>query len=121
MKRYHKKIYFPDTDKLKAFNDSLNLKAWQYSQHCLDNIRYRSIDVEKVLTFIYQLKLYEDNIFEYYKDNETIIKLCYRIKYNKNIDLILVVNADRKIITIYYNSNDDEHFTLKENLYTKGV
>ncbi len=120
MKRYHIKIYFPDVDKLERFNTSLNFKAWRYSKHCLENIKHRSIDVKKVLQFISQtVKLDKENIFEYYKDNDTIIKVCYRIKYNSNIDIILVVNSDKKIITVYYNSREDKHYTLKENLYIK--
>ena len=121
LKRYHKKIYFPDIDKLELFNIQVNVKKWLYSQHCLENIRHRSIDVKKVLEFISKLELKEDNIFEYYKKNDTIIKVCYRIEYNKNMDIILVVNNNKKIITIYYNSSEDKHYTLKENLYIKAV
>lgn len=117
MKRYHKKIYFPDTEKLQNLNIRLNALAWRYSEHCLDNIKYRSLNLKRVLSFISELELKSQDIFEYYRLNDDIIKVCYRIKYNDNIDIILVISQDKKIITIYYNSADDEHFTLRKNLY----
>ena len=118
-KRYHIKIYFPDTDKLESFNTSLNSKTWLYSKHCLESIKHRVLDLKTTLYYISKLELDENDIFEYYKENDTIIKVCYRIAYNRNIDLILVVNSDKKIITVYYNSSEDKHYTLKENLYIK--
>ncbi len=118
-KRYHKKIYFPDTDKLERFNTSLNSKNWLYSKHCLDRIKFRIMSLKTTLYFISKLKLDKEDIFEYYKENDTIIKVCYRIAYNRNEDIILVVNSDKKIITVYYNSREDKHNTLKENLYIK--
>jgi len=119
MQRYHKKIYFPDIELLNNVNDYLNTKSWKYSGHCLENLKYRSIDLEGVLRFIRGLELNTDDIFEYYKKGDNIIKVCYRIPYN-NIDLILVLNSEKIIITVYFNSSNDNHVTLKENLYCKA-
>lgn len=116
MLRYHKKIHFPDIDKLKKLNNILNSYNWKYSKHCLDNIKYRISDIEKLLIFINNLTLNENDIFEYYKLHN-IEKLCYRIEYNNTFDIILVLDNDKRIITIYLNNKDDKHYTLKENLY----
>lgn len=115
MKRYHKKVYFPDTEALNAFNDDLNNVNWTYSNHCLNHLKHRVINLNNVLQFIKYLKLKSEWIFEYYK-TEKIIKACYRIPYNE-MDLILVISSSKTIITIYLNSRDDKHYTLNRSLY----
>src|SRR3972149_7961383 len=110
MERYHIKIGFikDDIQSLKAFTNNLNSMNWQYTSHCLDNIKYRVIDIEALLLYIKDIILNYDNIFEYYKEQNYIIKVCYRIPYLKDIDIILVLNDEKSIITIYINSSDDE-------------
>lgn len=124
MLRYHKQIYFPKEYiiRLKDFTEEINRWQWQYTKHCLDNIKYRVIDIESLLLFIKDLVLDYNNIFEFYCDELTgkIEKACYRITWKHNIDIILVVGIDKQIITIYLNSTDDKHDTLKEELYKKG-
>ena len=120
MLRYHKKVYFPagDIDRLKIFTDNINSMDWRYSAHCLENIKYRAIDMSRLLLFIKALSLDNAAIFEYYAEDKSrdIIKACYRISFNDE-DIILVMSEDKKIITIYLNSREDEHFTLKRELY----
>jgi len=123
MKRYHKKVFFPDnsSDKLKIFTDLLNAKVFKYTLHSIDNIKYRFIDLKEVLIFIKSLSLDYKSIFEYYtNDNDKIIKSCYRIKYNNGIDIILILNDDKSIITIYLNTAEDKHFTLNKELYVQA-
>lgn len=119
MERYHVKIGFPveDNQKLIALTDYFNAVNWQYTAHCLDNLKYRVIDLEKALLFIKGSILNNNDIFEYYIEAGKIVKVCYRIKYEKNLDLILVLNEFKEIITIYLNTADDLHFTLKKELY----
>jgi hypothetical protein len=117
MNRYHKKIYFPKIQELNKFNNNINGKNWQYSKHCLENIKYRFIDIENLLIFIKGLKLQYEDIFEYYLINNKIEKVCYRIKYQKNIDIILVISNEKNLITIYINQENDNHETLQKNLY----
>lgn len=125
MNRYHKKIGFDlnDIQKLKDFTDKLNSLDWCFTSHSLDNLRYRAIDLKNILLFIKRLILDYENIFEYYAEHK-IIKACYRVNYNKYTDIIIVLGENKQIITIYLNSQEDEHFTLKNNLYsvplTKG-
>ena len=125
MLRYHKKVYFNDDDLeiLKSFTMDLNELSWSYTKHCLDNLKYRTIDLEQVLLFIRDLVLNFRDIFEFYKDDiiKKIVKVCYRVSFNKEIDLILVIGENKQIITIYTNSSDDEHITLKKELYINEV
>ena len=123
MLRYHKKIYMPvDSDKkLKRFTEKINAINWQYSAHALDNIKYRAIDSKALLLHIKGLTLSASDIFEYYaSDTGDIIKVCYRVTYTKNIDIILVVGYDKQIITIYINAGNDNHATLKKELYVRN-
>ena len=61
-------------------------------------------------------------VFEYYLDDKgEPIKLCYRINYDIDIDLILVISNIKELVTIYINDKDDLHYTLKKELYINGV
>lgn len=122
MKRYHKKVYFPlgSGTALHKFTNKLNAMQWKYTSHSLDNLKYRSIDNRDILLFIKDLVLDFSDIFEFYAQDNEVIKACYRIYYNDDIDIILVLSNDKKIITIYLNEKDDLHYTLKENQYNKG-
>ena len=119
MNRYHIKLGF-DQSHIKGLQDmteQLNLKNWLYSEHCLDNLKYRAIDLRGILLFIKGIKLDYSQVFEYYAEELKVIKLCYRITYNNLQDIILIITPDKKIITIYINSANDLHDTLKKELY----
>jgi len=123
MNRYHSKVYFPQgaSEALQDFTDENNCQNWGYTTHCLDNIMHRAIDNRALLEFIKAQELKAQDIFEYYAEGERIVKACYRINWQSGLDIILVVNALREIITIYINTADDEHVTLDANLYTKPL
>jgi len=122
MLRYHIKVFTKSEHllQLQKLNNDFNSMNWGYTEHCLDNLKYRAIDIKAVLSFIKDLELKAEQIFEYYIDRGSIIKVCYRIPYNKNQDIILVLGRNKQIITIYVNSSDDLHYTLKRELYYKG-
>jgi len=123
MYRYHKKVYFPQysNKKLADYTGKLNGMPWQYSRHALDNLKYRTYNIKNILLYIQDLELDYIAIFEYYTDyNGNIIKSVYRIKYNAGVDLILVINKDKKLVTIYINTSDDKHITLDSSPYVKG-
>jgi len=119
MNRYHYLIGFnPEhISQLKELTEQLNSKEWLYSDHCLDNLKYRAIDLRGILLFIKGIKLDYSQVFEYYAEELKVIKLCYRITYNNLQDIILIITPDKKIITIYINSANDLHDTLKKELY----
>lgn len=119
MNRYHKKVYFPaNRIELVQFSNTLNSLQWSFSAHCLDNIKHRDIKIEQLLLFIKDKILFADDIFEYYQDI-IIEKACFRLQYIDGYDIILVISNQKKIITIYLNAKDDEHYTLRHAQYTK--
>lgn len=120
--RYHKKVYFPTEyqQQLTDITNLINKLDWRYTSHCLDNIKNRAYNLKQILEFIKNLILMPEHIFEFYTDIGFINKICYRIPYNAGIDLILVVGEGKKLITIYYNSSDDEHYTLRKEQYARG-
>jgi hypothetical protein len=123
MNRYHKEVFTEAEhwQRLRLFTERVNCLNWHYSGHCLENIKSRIIDLEDLLRFVKGLKLEAGQIFEYYfNDRAEPIKVCYRINWLKDLDIILVLNGDKEIITIYINSKEDKHETLKRELYING-
>jgi hypothetical protein len=123
MLRYHKAVYTEPGhwQRLADFTEKLNGFNWLYNKHCLENIRYRAIDIERLLLYIKGIRLEAGAIFEYYlTDKGEVDRICYRITYNNGLDIILVMGEDKEIITIYLNSKDDLHYTLKKELYMQG-
>jgi len=121
--RYHKKVFTKQEhiDKLHIFTQKLNGKKWRYTRHALDKIKYRDSDLESVLRFIKDAKLNADDVFEYYlNDIGNIRRACYRLKFNALNDIVIVIGKRKQLITMYYNSTDDEHETLQKELYTRG-
>lgn len=117
--RYHIKTGFnkDDITSLRLANNRLNALDWQYSRHCLDNLKHRVIDLRQVLEFIKGVNLDFSQVFEYYSEAQGITKVCYRINFNQYYDLILVLTLEKKIVTIYLNSVGDEHISLKKEIY----
>jgi len=120
MLRYHKQVYTEPKhwETLEALTGQFNTLDFRYSGHCLDNVKSRAIDLEGLLLYIKGLTLEAGQIFEYYlNDKGEPIKICYRIKYISGLDIILVISNKKEIITIYINSSEDKHETLKKELY----
>ena len=123
MLRYHKAVYTEPEhwQRLADFTEKLNGLNWQYSRHCLENIKSRAIDIEGLLLYIKGIRLEAGAIFEYYlTDNGEVDRACYRIVYNNGLDIILVIAENKEIITIYLNLVGDNHETLKRELYIQG-
>ena len=119
LNRYHKKVFTTAEhwEKLKSLTNRLNVMKWSYSIHSLDNLRHRIIGIESILRFIKNTVLDYNTIFEYYLNNNEPEKICYRLNYNSDVDLILVLSNTKNIITIYINEKNDNHLTLNKNLY----
>ena len=120
MERYHVKTGFKKEHvlKLSEFTDRLNEINFKYTSHSIDNLNYRVVDVEGLLRFIKAIELKPEQAFEIYTEGIDIIKACYRFNYGK-ADIILVLNEDKLIVTIYLNSALDNHETLNKNIYSQ--
>jgi len=73
MLRYHKKVFFDpkDTESLKAFTNRLNGLEWRYSSHSIEGLKYRAIDLESLLLFVKDIKLNDNQLFEYYAEDKS--------------------------------------------------
>ena len=118
MTRYHKDIFFPDNDKLPAIVSNLNQRKWVLSKHSFDRIIEKSENVSVIGYFIKDLVLKEAYLFEYYKENDIITKLVFRIPFDNEKSLILVLSDYKNLVTVYFNNCLDNHKTLDKRNYT---
>ena len=116
MQRYHKDLFFPDIDKLNILIERLNRKRWGYTGHSFEKIKERA-SYQSVICFIRDLRLKADDVFEYYKYGDIIEKICLRIEYSREADIILVVNQYKGIVTVYFNNKSDRHISLNPKHY----
>lgn len=123
MKRYHVRICRPEGagQRLKVLTSRLNNKSWRFSSHCLENLKYRIVNIENLLAYIKTLKLRAVWCFEHYEDEEgNITKAVYRFNWQGQA-IILCINKDKRIISIWANSMEDNHETLRPEQYIKEV
>ena len=120
MTKYHKKIYFPQEHdkKLENFTQYLNTKKhFKFSNHAKTQFYNRVRDIKYFHDFLANINLKIDDIFEYKIENDNIVNAVYRIKYNKNADIIFSLTKDKLIITFYFNNDKDFHKTLNYKEY----
>lgn len=122
--RYHKDVYFPlwAEKELENFSRELNWKPTILSNHVLNKFYedYR-MSSRKIREVIMGTWLDAKDIFEFYGKEGQIEKVCYRIENAvDDKDLIIVINAQKVVITVYLNSSGDYHASLNKSLYEKG-
>lgn len=120
--RLHIKTGFrpEDIKKIEAMTAYLNKINWQYTRHCLDQIKNRNINLENLLLYIRDYKLQAQEVFEVYINSAgQVDKICYRFKYTEDQDIIIVLGSNKQIITVWTNNKTDLHFTLDLSLYDK--
>jgi len=121
--RYHKEVFWPEDtqEKLLILCDTFKSLDYSFASHCIDRIKTRGLkDVENVLTWLKSQALRPKDVFEVYIEAGNVLKACFRLNYNSQEDLILVINSSKKIITLYFNSSYDKHNTLKASLYNRA-
>lgn len=50
--------------------------------------------------------------------NRVVTKIVYRMKYNNDLDMILVLSRDLSVRTVWFNKRGDKHMTLDKSKYT---
>lgn len=117
MQRYHKDLFFPVSNDLKILVNELNGERFKASSHSIERIKEKS-DIAIIGNFLKSVKLDEKNIFEYYKEGGFIKKVCFRIPFNQLQDLILVLSDNKRIVTVFFNTKQDNHSTLNKEAYS---
>ncbi len=85
-----------------------------YSYHAIrasENDRYGKIQLPTTLNVDTAL-LVEMEVL-----NGVMVKGVYRVPYNNQCDLIIVMLADGKVKTVWLNYNSDKHYTLDKSKY----
>lgn len=117
MQRYHKDLYFPHKQEVTFLCLRLNKLSWGYTNHSFERIKERG-NIEAIGYCLRDCRLNEGQIFEYYIGYEgKIEKAVFRIEFDRTKDLIIVLNKDKVIITVYLNNKIDNHSTLDPKKY----
>lgn len=110
IKRYHVDVYFEQKDIDSICFDNMHFMA---SYHYRTSPRRIPMPSKEVLK--------RGKVFEYYKEDGKMLKFVIRCPYNAKNDVIYVIKPNGFIITSWLNAVDDEHETLQEWLYEKGM
>lgn len=120
--RYHKDVFFPEEhhQRLNELVEKFNSKKrFGRTDHAVDRLKER-FDYIGILNFLANnIKFRFENIFEYYvNENKKIVKICFKLHYDAVRDLIIILTANKDIVTLYVNNKGDNHKTLKKELYS---
>jgi len=120
MERYHKDLGFPKVHlkRLEELNAKYNSsKRFGRTSHAVQRLNER-FDYLNILKFLAEeIRFKVEDIFEIYVENEVVQKVCYKIDYSSWQDLIIILTKDKAIVTLYANAKNDNHKTLKKELY----
>lgn len=108
---YHRDIGFPKTVALMHGTFKLT-----YSRHALEsanNDRYGMMELPETLT------VEGKNAIEILVENGKAIKSVYRVGYDDELDMVMVVQSDGFVRTVWFNKKTDKHKTLDHSKYDK--
>jgi len=118
---FHKTIKFEHEKLLMLFlsvqNARLNNGGLFFSLHAKERIKDRVENLEYCLNFFHSLTLNYEDIIEYTFINGDIEKALFRVAYNNEKDIALIINKHGKICTLYFNNKNDTHETLNKKFY----
>lgn len=127
LKRYHKDIWYPEwaDNSINEFIKSLSGYRLILSYHATGKYRNFSRQYRKLIREILEtinLEEHKDSIFEFYTNNENVVKkACFRIQTDVESDIILVISSTGKVVTIFLNKNFDPHISLDRDLYEQNI
>ena len=125
-KRYHKEVGFDkehQQDLIDLIHKFNKVKRYGRTIHAFHRLNER-FDYNNILNYIAnKVEFHYGQVFEYCVNDVSnlISKICFKIEYRtspyKTHDLILVLTRQKDIVTLYINSSEDNHSTLKRELY----
>ena len=108
---YHVELGFPSDVVLMS-----GIIYLTYSKHAIRasyDDRYGMMNLPSLLDIKFA------KIIEIEVENGRVVKSVYRSKYDKVLDIIIVVNYDGFVRTVWFNKVSDRHQTLDVGKYTK--
>jgi hypothetical protein len=108
---FHYQVGFP-----KGLKTNLGTLQLKYTAHALKaskNDRYGDMTLPKKLNTA-TAKPIEVEIIR-----GMVTKMVYRADYNEELDIVIVVNRDCLVYTVWFNRKDDDHPTLDTTKYAK--
>lgn len=126
--RFHVDIYCPEWSReaILQFTKELSGKQLVCSYHATKKYDSFSRQYKKVIRDLLKtidLELSIDYIFEFYaNERNEVKKVCYRFPMREELDsdVIFVISATGKVVTIFLNRNFDPHVSLQKDLYETG-
>jgi hypothetical protein len=108
IKKYHYQLGLP------TVQTKFGVIALTYSFHAQTRAR------DKAITLFPQINTDTARVIEIEMEGRQVIKILYRIPYNAKYDMLLAIIPDRGFVkTIWLNSVEDKHQTLRVGEYTK--
>lgn len=115
---YHKDIGFPESLIIPK-DIILKLRYTNHAKERMERDNYKLIVIPSVV------KLTTDNVIEAYtEDNINLKKILIRVSYDRNRDIVLVLQPEfkksgAKVITFWLNNKKDNHSSTDKTKYTK--
>jgi antitoxin component of MazEF toxin-antitoxin module len=108
---FHRDVGFPKN--VQMMTGVLNLR---YSQHALRAARE---DRYGIMELPETLDVTNGKPVEIEVEDGRVVKSVYRASYDDEIDMVIVVQPDGFVKTVWFNMKTDKHKTLDRSKYTK--
>ncbi len=127
--RFHKDIFHPSWASISIieFCVLLSQTKLKYSYHAVNKLRNLKKQYKSAIKYLVNTLDFTDenvinSLFEFSSNSKNQVrKASFRFSLPElDSDLILVISASSKIITLYLNGINDLHETLNQDLYEKG-
>jgi hypothetical protein len=111
---YHTEVYLPEKIKEQLPKEKISLRYSNHAKRACRNDRYGNIPEMKAVYPKYA------KVIEVETEAGQPIKSVYRLPFNQDLDICLVVLIETGLVkTVWLNSKDDSHKTLDTNKYAK--
>lgn len=116
--KFHKEVGFEEGAAARILAGIKLNPAIRYTRHAQPETikdRYQIIPVVKLAD------LKAEDIFEYTKEGNQIVKAAFRVKHlSPTLDFIYSVSLDGNVLTCWANTKEDSHRTLNRDIYQKA-